>query len=214
MNEEKKQPNFIIRLPKKPSFKTTFIIAVTAIIVATCTFGLTNGFSSNGTVTKMGFENIGELATQAAYCTVLNDIDDPREFFWGGEIPLTHSRFIYSRQYVIKAGFDFGDIERDVKETCVNVYLPPVRILSQSAIPNSLKVYLEDENIFSPVTLEEQDKSEQERLAEAVQTAIDNGLYEDAIANAKVILTGFISQTYPPDEYEINFFDKETKNEI
>jgi hypothetical protein len=214
MNEETKKPNFIVRFLKTLSFKTILIIIVTAIIVATFTFGLTNGFFSNGTVTKMGFEDIGELATQAAYCTVLNNIDDPRKFFWGGEIPLTRSRFIYSRQYVVKAGFDFGEIKYYIDETCVSVYLPAVRILSQTAIPNSLKVYIEEENIFSPVTLNEQNESEQARLKEAVQSAIVSGLYENAIANAKTILTGFISQHYSPDEFEFKFFDKETGKEI
>ena len=55
---------------------------------------------------KLGFEEIGELATQAAYCTEINVTDASRELF-GLKIPFTQSKYIYSYDVVIKAGIDF-----------------------------------------------------------------------------------------------------------
>ena len=205
--------SFLRRILKAVPAKYIILILLVAAVSVSCTIGLTSGFSTDTKVTKLGFEDIGELATQAAYCSVIINIDDPRKI-WGVDVPLTHSKFIYSYDYVIKAGFSFSEISWNADETTVYVYLPTTQILSQSPVKDSLKVFLEEENIFSPITMQEQEKAEQEGLDDAIQKAIDNGLFENATTNAKTILTGFIGQVYSPDEYAIKFFDKESGKEI
>lgn len=73
--------------------------------------GIRSVVLSESKSTKLGFENIGELATQTAYCTSVNVTEGSRELF-GVTIPFTQSsKYIYSYDIVIKAGFDFTESE-------------------------------------------------------------------------------------------------------
>ena len=58
----------------------------------------------------MGLRNIGELATQSAYVTEVGVIDDPRTLFKKVKIPFTQSQYIYSYDFIVKAGFKVKDI--------------------------------------------------------------------------------------------------------
>ena len=67
---------------------------------------------SGNKLTKLGFEDIGELATQAAYCTEVNVTEGARELF-GLTIPFTQSKYVYSYDVVIKEIKDTADDESD-----------------------------------------------------------------------------------------------------
>ena len=57
--------------------------------------GVKKGVFSESQTTKIGFENIGELATQSSYCTQVNVTDSSKKLF-GADIPFTNSKYIYS----------------------------------------------------------------------------------------------------------------------
>ena len=126
---------------------------------------LTGGIKSNilfsSKTEKIGFEDIGELATQVAYSTQLSLTDDSRELY-GFKIPFTQSKYIYSYDVVIKAGFDFGDIEWEENENIIEVKLPEMKILSSELDLNSFKVYHEEESIFNQITMTENNESMKE----------------------------------------------------
>ena len=52
---------------------------------------------------NLGFEDIGELATQEANCTEVNVTEDVRKLF-GIDIPFTQSKYIYSYKCDRKGG--------------------------------------------------------------------------------------------------------------
>lgn len=110
--------------------------------------------------TKIGFEDIGELATQSAYCTQVNSIDDYRTLFNAINIPFTQSKYIYSYDVIIKAGYNFEDIKwkEDEGNKRITVDLPAPKILSTQVDFDSFKLYHEDESIFNNVTLKEQNE--------------------------------------------------------
>ena len=164
-------------------------------------------FDIDSKTTKIGFEDIGELATQSAYCTEVNVMDASREL-WGVTIPFTQSKYIYSYNIVIKAGFDFEEIEWDIKDTTIKVKLPETRILSSEIDRDSFKVYHEDESIFRQISLEENNEALNEMVSRAEEDVIANGLFDNACDNAKTLIKGFFSQVYDMNEYEIVFIDK------
>ena len=92
--------------------------------------GIRSVVLSESKSTKLGFENIGELATQTAYCTSVNVTEGSRELF-GVTIPFTQSKYIYSYDIVIKAGFDFTEIEWEIKDTAITVRLPEAKNTEQ-----------------------------------------------------------------------------------
>ena len=193
----------------KKHFLAPFLIVLAVIVVLIAgILGFRALTSSNSKATKLGFENIGELATQVAYCTEVN-VTEASQNLWGIEIPFTQSKIIYSYDVEVKAGLDFKDITWSVDETnsIIRVNLPEIRILDSSIIPDSFQLYHEDESIFRPITLEENNEALKQLELKAENTAVSNGLLENARLNAETILTGFFANEYDPKIYTIEFHD-------
>lgn len=193
----------------KKHFLAPFLIVLAVIVVLIAgILGFRALTSSNSKATKLGFENIGELATQVAYCTEVNVTEDSQNL-WGIEIPFTQSKIIYSYNVEVKAGLNFEDITWSVDETnsIIRVNLPEIRILDSSIILDSFQLYHEDESIFRPITLEENNEALKQLELKAENTAVSNGLLENARLNAETILTGFFANEYDPKIYTIEFHD-------
>ena len=183
---------------KKRRIKMGAIVLAVLIIGAAVGCLVTSHLTTEAKTTKIGFEDIGELDTQVAYCTVVDVIDDPREIF-GVEVPFTESKYIYSYDVVVKAGLDFEDIKWDAPGDKIEVKMPEVHVTDSYIDEKSGRIYHEEESIFSPITLEEQMLARAELVETGVNDAIANGLYDKAKENAEKMLTSFFKQH---DEYK------------
>lgn len=183
--------------------KNIIKIVIVLVIIAALIFGVSRYFSTGTKTTTIGFENIGELATQAAYSTEVNVTEASRELF-GLSIPFTQSKYIYSYDVEIKAGMDFGEIVWQLNDHTIEVSLPETKVLSTQIDLDSFEVYLEDESIFREITLEENNEALNSLQEKAEEDAVANGLLENARSNAETILTGFFGNVYDPDEYELS----------
>lgn len=196
---------------RKKSMVKTKLIALIAVIVIALGAGLYFGksLSSESRITKLGFEDMGELATQAAYCTMVEDTEAARDLF-GVEIPFTQSRLIYSYDVIVRAGLDFEQIEWSVDEPnkVIEVKLPEIKVLNSELDTESFKLYLEDESIFRRISMEDNNNSMIEMEENARRQAVGNGLLDEARANAEAILRSFFAGVYDLEKYEIVFTDK------
>lgn len=196
---------------RKKSIVKAKLIALIAVIVIALGAGLYFGksLSSESRITKLGFEDMGELATQAAYCTMVEDTEAARDLF-GVEIPFTQSRLIYSYDVIVRAGLDFEQIEWSVDDPnkVIEVKLPEIRVLNSELDTESFKLYLEDESIFRRISMEENNDSMIEMEENARRQAVGNGLLDEARANAEAILRSFFAGVYDLEKYEIVFTDK------
>ncbi|HIW25904.1 MAG TPA: DUF4230 domain-containing protein [Firmicutes bacterium] len=196
---------------RKKSMVKAKLIALIAVIVIALGAGLYFGksLSSESRITKLGFEDMGELATQAAYCTMVEDTEAARDLF-GVEIPFTQSRLIYSYDVIVRAGLDFEQIEWSVDEPnkVIEVKLPEIKVLNSELDTESFKLYLEDESIFRRISMEENNDSMIEMEENARRQAVGNGLLDEARANAEAILRSFFAGVYDLEKYEIVFMDK------
>ncbi|MBP8713267.1 MAG: DUF4230 domain-containing protein, partial [Lachnospira sp.] len=187
-----------------------FIIAVIIIILLCAVLVYTrkeakSNYVSDEKITEIGFENIGELATQSVTTTTVRVETKDLKLF-NVSIPLTQSKYIYTYNTTIKAGINFSDVKwqlGDTDDTSHNIYvdIPEVKTLSADIDLDSFKVLHEENNIFSPITLTEHNDSLIQLRENALSDAINSGLYDRALDNAKTILTSFISQVYPSNEY-------------
>ena len=194
-----------------------FIIAVIIIILLCAVLVYTrkeakSNYVSDEKITEIGFENIGELATQSVTTTTVRVETKDLKLFNVG-IPLTQSKYIYTYNTTIKAGINFSDVKwhlGDTDDTSHNIYvdIPEVKTLSADIDLDSFKVLHEENNIFSPITLTEHNDSLIQLRENALSDAINSGLYDRALDNAKTILTSFISQVYPSNEYSIIFSER------
>ena len=179
-------------------------ILIVLLLAAAVTLGAKNILSADGKTTALGFEDIGELATQSAYCTEVEVTEASRELF-GMSIPFTQSKYIYSYDVVIKAGLNVADITWQEENGTIRVTLPEIRVLSNEIDLDSLQVYHEEESIFRPITLEENNAALSDLKARAEEDAITHGLLDAARDNARQILTGFFAQQYDLTEYRLQF---------
>ncbi len=175
-----------------------------ALIILLLALFIKNKFISHSKTTKIGFEDIGELATQAAYCTEINVTDASRELF-GVQIPFTQSKYIYSYDVLVKAGYNFNDINWTVKDKTVEVTLPEVQIFDCTIDPESFEIYYEKESIFKKIDMTDNNDALKNLIDQAKADAKENGLLENARTNAETILTGFFRSVYAKDEYDIKF---------
>lgn len=204
MKKEKEgKSKFLKYWLSKTAVKIILVITVLAVICA----GVGSYFMTRSKTAKIGFEDIGELATQSARTTEISTLEGSRELF-GVEIPFTQSKYIFSYDVEVKAGLDFTQIEWSLNDHTIKVKLPEMEILSSELDTDSFEVYLEDESIFREITLSETNEAIQELVKNAEEDAVANGLLENARANAETILTGFFASAYDLDEYEIVFTDK------
>ena len=194
-----------------------FIIAVIIIILLCAVLVYTrkeakSNYVSDEKITEIGFENIGELATQSVTTTTVRVETKDLKLF-NVSIPLTQSKYIYTYNTTIKAGINFSDVKwqlGDTDDTSHNIYvdIPEVKTLSADIDLDSFKVLHEENNIFSPITLTEHNDSLIQLRENALSDAINSCLYDRALDNAKTILTSFISQVYPSNEYSIIFSER------
>ena len=194
-----------------------FIIAVIIIILLCAVLVYTrkeakSNYVSDEKITEIGFENIGELATQSVTTTTVRVETKDLKLF-NVSIPLTQSKYIYTYNTTIKAGINFSDVKwqlGDTDDTSHNIYvdIPEVKTISADIDLDSFKVLHEENNIFSPITLTEHNDSLIQLRENALSDAINSGLYDRALDNAKTILTSFISQVYPSNEYNIIFSER------
>lgn len=194
-----------------------FIIAVIIIILLCAVLVYTrkeakSNYVSDEKITEIGFENIGELATQSVTTTTVRVETKDLKLF-NVSIPLTQSKYIYTYNTTIKAGINFSDVKwqlGDTDDTSHNIYvdIPEVKTLSADIDLDSFKVLHEENNIFSPITLTEHNDSLIQLRENALSDAINSGLYDRALDNVKTILTSFISQVYPSNEYSIIFSER------
>ena len=190
--------------------RTVFIAFLILILCLLILFGISNVYNQKPETKQLGFRNIGELATQIAYCTEVN-LTDSSVQLWGWDVPFTQSKYIYSYDVAIKAGYDFSKIEWTVNRSTgkISVFLPEAIIISAEINPESFEVYHEKESAFNQINLKDNNEALIKLREDALNTAIDNGLLENARANAEVLITAFLRSDYPQDKYVIEFFDQQ-----
>ncbi len=182
------------------------LVLVIALAIAVAVLGYKVTHKTESKAISLGFHDIGELATQVAYCTEVSNNDNDKKWF-GHTLPFTKTKVIYSYDFIIKAGYDFDNITWEVVGTTIKVKLPEVKIISNEPKPDSFKVYLEDQSIFAPFTVTDNNNALKKAQADAQEKAIANGLYENAEKNAENLITAFFARDYDMNQYTVVFQD-------
>ena len=197
---------FCARHAFRPSAVKALIAVIIVFFVLAGIFTARVSTFISARTTRLGLENIGELATQAGYFTSVQTIKENREVL-GVSIPGTYSNYIFSYDGVIKAGFDFEKIEYSIDEAekVIHIRLPEAEILSVEIDESSFRLYNDGENIFTPLKMEKVNMALAKLKETARQTAIDNGLLDNAVANAKVLITGFLAGSFDMSRYTVVF---------
>lgn len=154
---------------------------------------------------EFGLKNIGQLATQVGYFTNVQTISASRDVL-GITVPFTQSKYIYSYDGVVKAGIDFEKVVATVndEEKTITVSMPKPEIFDVTVDENSLVVYDETKNVFTPLKLNDIKESSLTMKKEAQDKAVQYGILNNAQSNAEMLITGFLTSSYTQD-YKIVF---------
>ena len=206
MEKHRKRPN---RANKNLLLVSLVVILISITIIAAMLIQ-TRKNQVESRNSAFGLKDMGELVTQAGYFTNVQSSTSTRQLF-GMDIPFTTSKYIYSYDGVVKAGLDFAGIEVQVDDAnrTVTVLLPEIEILDVNIDNDSLKIYDESQSIFTPLHISDVNEAQIELKEQVRQTAIDNGILEEAEKNARTIISGFLSGTMDLKNYTIQFEAKE-----
>lgn len=206
MEKHRNRPN---RVSKNLLLVSLVVILICITIIAAMLIQTRKNQVESRTV-AFGLKDMGELVTQAGYFTNVQSSTSTRQLF-GMDIPFTTSKYIYSYDGVVKAGLDFAGIEVQVDDAnrTVTVLLPEIEILDVNIDNDSLKIYDESQSIFTPLHISDVNEAQIELKEQVRQTAIDNGILEEAEKNARTIIGGFLSGTMDLKNYTIQFEAKE-----
>lgn len=207
--KKEKQKNFfssIFSILSNKKIRRIVLIVFILIIIAVVALGVRAEFFTESKTTKMGFEDIGELATESCTMTEIDVVDKSRKLY-GVNIPFTQTKYIYSYDVNIRAGIDFSKVTwKDNDNNTITVTMPKVKVLGKPTLDtSSFKVYHEKESVFTNVTLEENNKAQNELVEKAKKDAIDNGLYDRARVSAEKQLESFIKANDTYKNYKISF---------
>ena len=87
----------------------------------------------------------------------------------------------------------------------VTVHLPEIRILSVEIKEDSFKLYNDGKNLFTSLKMEDVNQSMAELKKTARETAIANGILENARTNAETLIRGFLASAVDLNVYTIRF---------
>lgn len=186
----------------------SLLVSTAATIVIIAAFFIISAMSAELRLKNSvyGLKDVGELVTQSYYYRQIRTIRDSRRL-WGWDIPLTERECIFSYDGVIRAGYNFEEIEVKVENKRVTVKLPEPYIITNEILTETFSVYDEDSNIFNPLHLEDIGGEIEDIRTQGEYEAIQSGLFEATRENAMNVIEGFLSGFFDFDEYELVFAD-------
>lgn len=192
---------------KLPKIGRTIIIVLVLGIFVYAGLTVSDNFRTNSKATKFGLQDMGELITQTAYVTVVQDSRDDRDFFNLFKIPFSESRMIFSYDFTVDASVNFEKItyETNSKNKEIIVNLPHATHYKTTIDLNSNKVYLDQGNLLSRIDLEQQNEALLSMTSKATSTAIENKLLDAADENAKTIITAMLKSDSANNDYKVTF---------
>jgi len=200
----------------RPFGKLFFYVIATIVLVLVFFMGIkfSKEFHTQEKTTKFGLENVGELVTQTCHTTVIEDSKVNREFFNLFEIPFTESRQIFSYDFEIDASINFDDLEIskiDDRNKIIIVTIPHSKIYKITLNPESLKVYLDSESLFSRIDLISHNAAVLKMQEQAKNDCVANNLLTSSDNNARVLISSIINGNDKYKNYKVEFIYKESE---
>lgn len=208
-SKENENRNTNTKMSLKLMPKGILCLIIALIIMTLVSTGTMIGtvFTSKTKTTKFGLEDVGELVTQTAHLTVVEDNKVNKELFKKFKIPFTESRQVFSYDVDVDASVDFAKISihpDDVTREVI-VKLPHSKIYKATLDLDSQVVYLDEGNIFSRINLTKQNEALKDIKEQGIADAKDNGILEAADKNAIKLIESLIKSDKKYNDYKITY---------
>lgn len=183
---------------KKFTFKKLILMIVIILLISASLFFAGVHYASNSkdpqidsTLIQNELKEVSELiTTDYSYSRIgkyKNSLD-----LNGWKVPLTEKNFILTYSGHIKLGVNLEQADIHMKNTTIEILLPPVTVLTNIIDEESIEVYDESNNIFNPIQIEDYKNFTIKEKEEARKEAEEKGLYQQAqektISSIKTLL--------------------------
>lgn len=208
-NVSDEKPTIIIKKSKSNIILILLLIAIIlgmlAYIIVPKIINQTN-IETESQILSLKFKDIGNLVTQTSQMTIVKKIEDDRKI-GNFVIPFSKSARIFSYDVDVDAAVNFEKVSYEVDESrkTILIKLPHAVLNNASINHDSLRIWRDDESVFSRIDLDEQNSATKELIDEAKATSLSNGLLEKADTNAKQLLSSFISGDSHYKDYKVEF---------
>ena len=203
-SSKEKNKSLLAKISMLPTVIRTIVLVVALVAIFSLGAFSKEILSITTKSTKFGLEDVGELVTQTAYLTVVDEISKYSQVF-NKKIPLTQSRQIFSYDVQVDASVDFSKITLDEGIDKITVKLPHAKVYKATLDEESLHVFLDSGSLFTRIKLEDQGDARKKMQETAIKDAKENGLLEAADKNAKRLINSMIKSNNKYKDYEINY---------
>lgn len=203
-SSKEKNKSLLAKISMLPTVIRTVILVVALVTIFSLGVFSKEILSISTKTTKFGLEDVGELVTQTAYLTVVDEISKYSQVF-KKKIPLTQSRQIFSYDVEVDASVDFSKITLDEGIDKITVKLPHAKVYKATLDEDSLHVFLDSGSLFTRIKLEDQGDARKKMQETAIKDAKENGLLEAADKNAKRLINSMIKSNNKYKDYEIKY---------
>lgn len=149
--------------------------------------------------------SLSELVTAKYFYRNATRKEASKTWLWGWTLPFSDTSLLAAYDGTIKAGIDFKAIDVNVNERqhIITVTLPASKITDNNIPQETINVLEVKNNLFSEVTFNDYNQfiSEEKKVME--ETAIAQGLLQEANEEAKAIITAFLIQIPGMDTYKL-----------
>lgn len=138
---------------------------------------------------------IGELATVEYRYTNVGTLDASKKFsFVDWTVPFSGKTAVVTMDGVIKVGVDMSQVEiiTDESAKTISVMIPEAKVLSNELFEDSMAVYVEEDSLFSKISLDDSSSIRADIKTKAQKNALDNGLLDQAREKAGEIIVYLI----------------------
>ena len=203
-SSKEKKKSLLVKISMLPTVIRTVILVVALVAIFSLGAFSKEILSITTKSTKFGLEDVGELITQTAYLTEVDEISKYSQVF-KKKIPLTQSRQIFSYDVQVDASVDFSKITLDEGIDKITVKLPHAKVYKATLDEDSLHVFLDSGSLFTRIKLEDQGDARKKMQENAIKDAEANGLLEAADKNAKRLISSMIKSNNKYKDYEIKY---------
>lgn len=151
--------------------------------------------------------DIGELATIEYLYTNAGKFEDSEKAL-GIKLPFSTKSFIAKWDGIIKAGVQMDQVEVKLDKTdkVITITIPKAEILSHEIDNDSIETLDQKDGMFNKVTVDDVRDFDKASKEEMTQRAIENGILDKALENAKVIIERLVNTDVVKEQgYAIKF---------
>lgn len=144
---------------------------------------------------KSELNSIQDLVTQQYIYTNADKYARNQTWIFGWERPFSQKTILVTYDGKITAGIDLKDVQPEVDEKnhTITINLPASKIISNDIPQESITVVEVKDGLFNDVTLDDYNDFISDQKIKMENKAIERGLLDEADAQAKLVVTDFLS---------------------